>query len=129
VTFTLEQQFLELKEMEAEIKERRFALEQKIASMYGYDVLTGKSKTFKGDVYEVQFSASQVKKVNYEKLREIQSQQGIPQSEIERLFRIKAEVNTSEFNTLPLPNKDILSGAITVQINKPTLKITPTKKD
>lgn len=131
---TYEKQFLELKEMEAHIKERRFALEQKIASTYGYDSLSGKSKKFyaeniNGEKYEVQFSASQVRKVDYEKLREIATQYGIPQNEIERLFRLKAEVNTSEFNALPQENKDILNSAITVQINKPTLKITTLKKD
>lgn len=126
---TIEQQFLELKAMEAEVKEKRFSLEQKIAIQYGYDAITGKSKSFKTDDYEVQFTASQVKKVCYEKLREIQTQYGIPQDEIEKLFRLKAEVNTSEFNALPQENKDILNGAITVQINKPTLKITPIKKD
>ncbi len=131
-TMTLEQQFLELKEMEAQVKERRFALEQKIASAYGYDVLSGKSKKFitetaTGEKIDVQFSASQVKKVDYEKLREIQTQYGIPQQEIERLFRLKAEVNSAEFNALPEANKEILNSAITVQVNKPTLKITLTK--
>ncbi len=129
---TYEKQFLELKEMEAQIKERRFMLEQKIANQYSYDVLSGKSKKFiaeniNGEKYEVQFSASQVKKVDYEKLREIQMQYAIPQQEIERLFRLKAEVNSSEFNSLPQANKEILNSAITVQINKPTLKITLTK--
>jgi pyruvate dehydrogenase complex dehydrogenase (E1) component len=133
-TLTLEQQFLELKEMEAEIKERRFALETKIARAYQYDTLSGKSKRFitenaNGENFDVQFSASQVKKVDYEKLREIQTQCSIPQQEIERLFRLKAEVNSSEFNALPEANKDILNSAITVQINKPTLKITLIKKD
>jgi hypothetical protein len=128
-TLTLEQQFLELKEIEAEVKEKRYAVEQKIIDAYGYEILTGKSKFFKGDVYEVQFSASQVKKVDCEKLREIQIQNNIPQEVIDRLFRFKAEVNSTEFNALPQGNKDILNGAITVQINKPTLKITPIKKD
>ena len=129
---TLEQQFLELKEMEAQVKERRFMLEQKIANQYQYDILSGKSKKFitetaTGEKIDVQFSASQVKKVDYEKLREIATQYGIPQAEIERLFRFKVEVNSTEFNALPQPNKDILNSAITVQINKPTLKITLTK--
>lgn len=133
-TLTLEQQFLELKEMEAQVKERRFVLETKIASAYQYDTLSGKSKRFitetaSGGKLDIQFSASQVKKVDYEKLREIQTQYVIPQSEIERLFRFRVEVNSNEFNALPQANKDILNGAITVQINKPTLKITPIKKD
>ena len=133
-TLTLEQQFLELKEMEAQIKERRFALETKIANAYQYDALSGKSKRFitenvNGEKLDIQFSASQVKKVDYEKLRDIQTQYGIPQAEIERLFRFKVEVNASEFNALPQPNKDILNSAVTVQINKPTLKITQIKKD
>ena len=131
---TLEQQFLELKAMETEVKEKRYEVEAKIASAYNYDTLSGKSKKFiteniEGDKYDVQFSASQVRKVNYDKLREIATQYGIPQAEIERLFRLKAEVNTSEFNALPQANKDILNSAITVQINKPTLKITTFKKD
>jgi len=126
---SLEQQFRELKEIEAEVKEKRYAVEQKIINAYGYEILTGKSKSFKGDVYEVQFSASQVKKVDCDKLREIQIQNNIPQEVIDRLFRFKAEVNSTEFNALPQANKDILNGAITVQINKPTLKITPIKKD
>jgi hypothetical protein len=131
---TLEKQFLELKEIESQVKERRYALETKIASAYQYDTLSGKSKKFitenvNGEKYDIQFSASQVRKVDYEKLREIQTQYGIPQQEIERLFRLKAEVNSSEFNALPDANKEILNGAITVQINKPTLKITPIKKD
>lgn len=131
---TVEQQFIELKEMEAQIKERRFVLEQKIASNYSYDILSGKSKKFVTEIagvglFDIQFTASQVRKVDYEKLREIQTQYGIPQAEIERLFRLKAEVNTSEFNALPQENKDILNSAITIQINKPTLKITPIKKD
>jgi pyruvate dehydrogenase complex dehydrogenase (E1) component len=129
---TYEKQFLELKEMEAQIKERRFMLEQKIASQYSYDILSGKSKKFitqtaSGEKFDIQFSASQVKKVDYEKLREIQTQYNIPQQEIERLFRLKAEVNSSEFNTLSSEHKEILNSSITVQINKPTLKITLTK--
>ena len=131
---TLEQQFLELKAMEAEVKEKRYEVEAKIALAYRYDTLSGKSQKFvtqntSGEKLDVQFTASQVRKVDYEKLREIATQYGIPQTEIERLFRLKAEVNNSEFNALPQANKDILNGAITVQINKPTLKITPIKKD
>lgn len=133
-TLTLEQQFLELKAMEAQLKEDRFALETKIASAYQYDTLSGKSKRFitetaSGEKLDIQFSASQVKKVDCDKLREIQLQNNIPQEVIDRLFRFKAEVNSTEFNALPQANKDILNGAITVQINKPTLKITPIKKD
>lgn len=131
---TLEQQFLELKAMDAEIKEKRFAVEAKIASTYGYDTLSGKSQRFitegtNGGKLDIQFTASQAKKVDYDKLREIQTQYGIPQAEIERLFRFKVEVNASEFNALPQLNKDILNGAVTIQINKPTLKITTLKKD
>lgn len=131
---TLEQQFLELKAMEAEIKEKRFAVEAKIASAYKYDTLSGKSQRFitegtKGEKLDIQFQASQTKKVDYDKLREIATQYKIPQAEIERLFRFKVEVNASEFNALPQLNKDILNGAVTIQINKPTLKITTLKKD
>ena len=131
---TLEQQFLELKAMEAEVKEKRYEVEAKIALAYRYDTLSGKSQKFvtqnaSGEKLDVQFTASQVRKVDYEKLREIATQYGIPQTEIERLFRLKAEVNISEFNALPQANKDILNDAIFVQINKPTLKITPIKKD
>ena len=131
---TLEQQFLELKAMEVEVKEKRYKVEAKIALSYRYDTLSGKCKRFitenaSGKKLDVQFTASQVRKVDYEKLREIATQYGIPQAEIERLFRLKAEVNSAEFNDLPQANKDILNGAITVQINKPTLKITPIKKD
>lgn len=126
---TNEQIFIELKAMEAEIKEKRYAIEQKIAQNYGYDYLCGKSKSLKTENFEIQFSASQVKKVDCEKLRAIQNQYGIPQEEIERLFRFKAEINSSEFNALSEVNKNILNSAITVQINKPTLKITPIKKD
>lgn len=131
---TLEQQFLELKAIEAEVKQKRYAVEQKIASAYKYDTLSGKSQRFitdaaNGEKLDIQFTASQAKKVDYDKLREIQTQYGIPQAEIERLFRFKVEVNASEFNALPQLNKDILNGAVTIQINKPTLKITTLKKD
>jgi hypothetical protein len=129
---TYEKQFLELKEMEAQIKERRFMLEQKIASQYSYDVLSGKSKKFiseniNGEKYEVQFSASQTRKVSYERLKQIQRKNGIPQEEIERIFRFKLEVDISEFNALPKQNKEILNEVIFVQVNKPTVKITLTK--
>jgi pyruvate dehydrogenase complex dehydrogenase (E1) component len=131
---TLEQQFLELKAIEVEVKEKRYQVEAKIASAYCYDTLSGKSQRFitegaNGEKLDIQFQASQAKKVDYDKLREISTQYGIPQAEIERLFRFKVEVNSAEFNALPQLNKDILNGAVTIQINKPTLKITTLKKD
>lgn len=131
---TLEEQFLELKAMEAQVKEKRYEVEAKIALNYRYNTLSGKSQKFytetsSGEKMDVMFMASQTRKISYERLRQIQIKNGIPQEEIERLFRFKIEVNVAEFNALPKANKDILNGAITIQINKPTLKITPTKKD
>lgn len=127
MTLSLHEQFLELKEMEAQVKQKRYEVEAKIAIHYGYDALSGRSQKIKDNDFEIQFSASQVKKVDYVKLREIQAQFNIPQADIEKLFRHKLEVNSAEFNALPQEQKDILNSAIAIQINKPTLKII--KKD
>lgn len=118
------QQWLELKEMEAQCKERRFALENEIAQIVGYDPISGKGTKKFDDDFEIKFTPSKARKVDYDKLKEIQKVNNIPQTEIDKLFRFNVLLNVSEYNSLPEYQQKILDDCITVQINKPTLKIT-----
>lgn len=120
----LMQQWQELKAMEAEIKQKRYEVETKIALTCNYDALSGKSKTLQQDGFKIGFTPQKEKKVDYEKLKKIQSQYQIPQSEIDRLFKLKPSVVSDEFKKLDAASANIINGAITVNINKPTLKIT-----
>jgi hypothetical protein len=127
--FTLYDQLLELKQVEAEIKAKRFEIEQKIADAHHYNMDCGKSKTFERDNYEINFTVRTNRKVNYVKLKELQQSCNIPQEEIERVFRFKPEVNMAEYKTLNANNKQIFDSVIEKSFGKPSLKITLKEQD
>ena len=123
------QQWIELKKMESELKEKRFALENEIAQIVGYNPLSGKSTKKNDEDFEIKFTPSKARKVDYDKLKEIQQVNQIPQTEIEKIFRFNVLLNVSEYNQLPEYQQKILEDCITLQINKPTLKITPLEEN
>lgn len=126
---TLYDQLLEIKEMEAQCKAKRYEIEARIAEANHYDMECGKSKAYDVGKYDVNFTVRTNRKVNYTKLKELQKECNIPQEEIERVFRFKPEVNMAEYKRLTAHNKRIFDSVIETSFGKPSLKITLKEKD
>ena len=116
--------WLAAKQAEAEAVARRRAIEDELSEFLSLDPQNDGTINVSAGQFQIKATQRLTRKVDSTQLQQVAAQHKIGYSELQNLFRWKAEINATTWKTAPQDLTAILSQAITTTASRPTFSIT-----
>ena len=116
--------WLAAKQAEAEAAVKRRAIEDELSEFLSLDPQSDGTINASAGQFQIKATQRLTRKVDSTQLQQVAAQHKIGYSELQNLFRWKAEINGTTWKTAPQELTAILSQAITTTASRPTFSIT-----